>query len=1290
MHRSARIPVYLFLGLLLGLSLNKEVQGQILFDEVAVAAGIGSDTYDSSSDHGLGIIWIDYDNDGFPDLYAVNGNGLSPHLFHNEGDGTFTNQDALLPTMPLVEQTGAMFADYDNDGDQDIYITVGSVSPDDPDGGVNMLLQNQWVENGNQLSTPLFIDVAAAAGVDNKPATPFGTLEGYASYTGAWLDYDRDSCIDLFVGNMDWDDAGASSNANQLYKNNCDGTFTDVTVSSGVDTGDTNDLRPTLAFFGGLLTPGDMDPDIYVVNVHDASPFHHDLIYDNNGDGTFTEFSGTMPTFGDDSGAGMGTAVADIDHDGDWDIYITDLPDPGGVEPVAEGNVLYLGNPDGTWSENAAPAADVESNASWGANFADFDQDGYEDLWVGTIAPNNPVQSIYQNNGDGTFDDITGSAGFLTGFPARGTAAADYDRDGDIDIVQINLADRINLYENISTGQGNYLQVDLNATVSNRSAIGTLVEATVGSTTYMRQVNGGASAHSQDDLLVHFGLGSATTVDELKIFWPSGTVQTLTNVGVNQLLSITEDGGGGGSTLSSDSLTVDFGFVEEGMSSGPVPIRLSNDGTDALDVTNVSITGVDAGDFSHDFAGPVTIPGGGTSTLNVTFSPTASAAPMAASVIYRVNAGGSLVSDWEEDSDSNPSSYVDPVATIAHTTTETITLDATVPAGTPVELFQSARADGAKAAPNMEWDFPVTSGDELTIRLFFAEIVRCQAGAHLFDVVIEGTTVLDDYDVFADVGCEVGTMKEFSVTAGDGNLDIDFPLAGNNRPSIVSAIEIESESGTGADIRTADLIIDHTGTNPSLTIPMSGETSGTGGGNLPPTADFSFTATDLSVSFTDASSDSDGSVVSWIWDFGDGNSSADQNPVHVYAADGTYTVMLTVTDDMGATDNTSQDVTVSSGGGNEAPTADFTFAVTDLSVAFTDASTDSDGTVVSWSWDFGDGNSSTDQNPTHAYADYGAYTVSLTVTDDDGATGNTSQEVNVPDPNADGPFIESGGMAVMEAENFHTRIDRSDHSWVENSDNAGFSGATAMLSDPDDGTFISADITTTSPELVFDVDITTTGDYHLWVRIWAASSSSNSVHVGMNGEIDPQSKGAQTQTIGSWVWLKLARGGNALPYNVGSVGLHTFNLWMREDGTWVDKIVITTDGAFVPTGEGPAESPQGSASQSSRGRLDALTIGETLNDVPAEFALDNNYPNPFNPTTTVPFALPESANVRLIVYDAMGRQVATLVDASLNAGRHEAVWNARNDAGDRVASGLYLIRMTAGSFNAVRQIVLLK
>ncbi|MFP4622838.1 MAG: PKD domain-containing protein [Gemmatimonadota bacterium] len=168
--------------------------------------------------------------------------------------------------------------------------------------------------------------------------------------------------------------------------------------------------------------------------------------------------------------------------------------------------------------------------------------------------------------------------------------------------------------------------------------------------------------------------------------------------------------------------------------------------------------------------------------------------------------------------------------------------------------------------------------------------------------------------------------------------------------------------------------------------------------NSPPSADFTYSASDLTVDFTDQSSDSDGTIDSWAWDFGDGATSTAQNPSHTYGAGGTYTVTLTVTDDDGATDNESQSVTVSSSTTNSPPTASFTFTTSDLTADFTDQSSDTDGTIDSWAWDFGDGATSADQNPTHTYASGGTYTVTLTVTDDDGATDSASQDVTVTAP----------------------------------------------------------------------------------------------------------------------------------------------------------------------------------------------------------------------------------------------------------------------------------------------------
>jgi PKD repeat protein len=178
--------------------------------------------------------------------------------------------------------------------------------------------------------------------------------------------------------------------------------------------------------------------------------------------------------------------------------------------------------------------------------------------------------------------------------------------------------------------------------------------------------------------------------------------------------------------------------------------------------------------------------------------------------------------------------------------------------------------------------------------------------------------------------------------------------------------------------------------------------------NQPPTASFDFNCADLACDFTDASSDSDGEVVAWSWNFGDGNTSTAQSPSHTYAADGTYTVVLTVTDDGDLTDSDSQDVTVSSGSQNTPPTAAFTFTCTDLDCSFFDQSTDTEGSVVAWSWSFGDGGTSSAQDPSHAYVSGGTYTVTLTVTDDGDLTDSASDDVTVTAPSTGITLTASG------------------------------------------------------------------------------------------------------------------------------------------------------------------------------------------------------------------------------------------------------------------------------------------
>ncbi len=541
---------------LLFLVLSIPVQAQIQFTDVTAAAGVSGDQYRSPTGHSLGVNWIDFDNDGWPDLFAVGGAAdRPPHLFHNQGDGTFVRADALLPALPAVEMSGSRFADVDGDGDDDIFIYTDNPdfhtnSDNLPDGPANILLRNRWIENGGKLleGEPLFEDVTAACGLEDLAPEPFGELPAYRSKTAGFVDYDRDGCIDLYVGHLVMNSGGSEVNKDRLYRNPCDGKgglplFEDVTAASGVNDGsDPITFRGALAF-GAFHLDGDLWPDLYVVNAagSDPQPYINDLIYRNDGDGTFTEVTGRMTGIGDDSQAGMGIDVADVDLDGDWDVYLSDLLDTTrDEEPL--GNVFYLNNGDGTFADNSAPASGIEGHNSWGVNFFDVDLDGREDLYVSTIS-SAMTELLYVNNGGDpvTFTNVALAAGLVTG-NSRGSAVADYDRDGDLDLAVVDQAGPLWLYRNDSVVSGHWLELKLKGTVSNRDAIGAVVEATAGGVLRMRQIKGGSSAHSQDDLVVHFGLGDATIVDEIRVRWPSGLETTLENVAADQFLTVVEAG----------------------------------------------------------------------------------------------------------------------------------------------------------------------------------------------------------------------------------------------------------------------------------------------------------------------------------------------------------------------------------------------------------------------------------------------------------------------------------------------------------------------------------------------------------------------------------------------------------------------------------------------------------------------------------------------------------------------------------------------------------------------------
>ena len=546
-HRSVRsASVLCAFGLMAALGVSTEAAAQIAFSEVSAAKGIKGDTYRAGSDHGLGPSWIDYNDDGLPDLFLTNGIGLTAHLFRNDGGGNFTRVDDLLPALPNVDLMEATFGDYDDDGDPDIYIsTDNGITGVGNTGPPNILLRNLWVENGGAESTPLFEDVAAAAGVDDL-SNPLASPPAYRSTGASFLDYDRDGFLDLYVCHWPRGGGGDPAIRDRLYHNNGDGTFEVVTASGGVDSGTDRDaFRPCLATVGAHLDR-DLWPDLWVGNTTDRG-YAEDKIFQNRGDGTFVDRTADSVGVGDDSGGAMGIAVADIELDGDWDVYITDI---GGqahdTGDTPGGNPLHLGTGNGiVFQDDTAQSAGIVADSSWGVNFLDVDNDGYEDLYVGMMgAPD----LFFRNDQDGTFTDISVAAGFTLNEIARGSALADFDMDGDLDIAMVPQDGELVLYENRTTGAGNWLQLKLRgagptANGSNRDAIGALVVVEARGLTMMRQVTSG-TGHGQDSGVLHFGLDAAATADVVTVYWPSGRIDVWTGQAANVRLTVHEDTSG--------------------------------------------------------------------------------------------------------------------------------------------------------------------------------------------------------------------------------------------------------------------------------------------------------------------------------------------------------------------------------------------------------------------------------------------------------------------------------------------------------------------------------------------------------------------------------------------------------------------------------------------------------------------------------------------------------------------------------------------------------------------------
>ncbi len=538
----------IFIGLISSLFAAEVEKTDIVFTDQARATGVHFVHVNGASEEkhlpetmGAGGLFLDYDSDGDLDIYLVNSGSFiddkvdqsaTNALYRNDGDGTFTDVTETAGVAGGGYGMGCISADYDNDGDPDLYVT---------NFGQNRLYRN----NGDGT----FTDVTAQAGVGDprwSVSASFGDLDRDGDldlYVANYLDYALETehpCylkgIRMYCGPYEY-----PGERDTLYRNNGDGSFTDITESAGV----MNQGKG----LGVLFTDynGDGYPDIFVAN--DAI---EDFLYQNNGDGSFTDVAKAVGVAYNSEGittASMGIANGDYDSDGLLDLFVTTFS--------LEVNSLFHNDGNGFYTMTTFDVGLAEPSFAalgFGTQFVDCDNDSDLDLFVanghvwdnvGQITPGlaykQPCQ-LFRNDGQGQFSEVTKHAGqfFALRRVARGTAIGDYNNDGRLDVLVTYCGESPALLRNDSVSRNHWIGIKLVGTQSNRDGIGSKVRIHAGDKMQVKEVTCGGSYASDSDHSLHFGLGAQTTVQRIEVTWPNGDIQTLENHPADQVMTIVE------------------------------------------------------------------------------------------------------------------------------------------------------------------------------------------------------------------------------------------------------------------------------------------------------------------------------------------------------------------------------------------------------------------------------------------------------------------------------------------------------------------------------------------------------------------------------------------------------------------------------------------------------------------------------------------------------------------------------------------------------------------------------